>query len=144
MIHWSSYVPHGPQPPARGECLKESVLRVGGVDHYRSCTPQGPGDERSWEEGKLQVITSSIVQMILVVKAAYQMATLALVTLAGLPWTGPLYPKPPEVFLCRFSNEVYDPLFFVTVILNPARASQTCETPTSHCSQPRFLHHCAG
>ena len=35
--------PDGPQPPTRGECLKEFVSGVGGISHNLSCTPQGPG-----------------------------------------------------------------------------------------------------
>ena len=36
--------PDGPQPPARGECVKKSVTGMGRVGYNPSCTPQSPGD----------------------------------------------------------------------------------------------------
>jgi len=43
LFLWRGFGPDGPQPPARGECLKEFVTRVGGISHNFPCTPQCPG-----------------------------------------------------------------------------------------------------
>ena len=36
------FCPNGPQPPARGECLKKFVSGMGAVDNNLTCRPQGP------------------------------------------------------------------------------------------------------
>ena len=45
--------PDGPQPPARGECLKEFVSGVGGIGHNLSSTLQSPGGVKVLERRQI-------------------------------------------------------------------------------------------
>lgn len=109
--------PYGPQFPARGGCLKESgvncYLHISGSWRWEVLeggqiaaedllsSPNDPGSNSSIPDGHPSPCDPGRVV-----------------------WTCPLYPKPKSFFAASIM-EYMTLSFFVMVILNPARASQT-------------------